>query len=271
MVQNVKKQKECRITTQGNTVSGSLEFMTTSAPLIMNEEHYYIVSLTDTSHEKRRKILERVFFHDVINIAGGLKNIIELMQSPEEPSGNPELLQMADVSATSLLDEIIAQRTLVAAESGDLGINFSESCSGEILLDVQQILAKNDAASNKHIMIATNSQNIHFSTDPVLLRRVLINLAKNALEATKAGGTVIIGAKDLGKSIEFFVNNRGVIPEDVQLQIFQRSFSTKGTNRGIGTYSIKLFTEKYLKGAIRFVSNEELGTTFYVTYQKQAV
>jgi hypothetical protein len=56
------------------------------------------------------------------------------------------------------------------------------------------------------------------------------------------------------------------MPREVQLQIFQRSFSTKADRgRGIGTYSVKLFVERYLKGTVGFVSAEPGGTTFSVT------
>jgi sensor histidine kinase regulating citrate/malate metabolism len=49
----------------------------------------------------------------------------------------------------------------------------------------------------------------------------------------------------------------------VQLQIFQRSFSTKGENgRGIGAYSVKLFGEGYLKGKVAFSSSDPEGTVF---------
>lgn len=54
------------------------------------------------------------------------------------------------------------------------------------------------------------------------------------------------------------------MPKDVQYQVFQRSFSTKGHNRGLGTYSMKLITEKYLGGKIGFVSNETEGTKFFI-------
>jgi sensor histidine kinase regulating citrate/malate metabolism len=53
------------------------------------------------------------------------------------------------------------------------------------------------------------------------------------------------------------------------MQIFQRSFSTKGTGRGIGTYSVKLLTEKYLQGEVSFISTKEFGTTFYITIPKE--
>jgi sensor histidine kinase regulating citrate/malate metabolism len=58
------------------------------------------------------------------------------------------------------------------------------------------------------------------------------------------------------------VHNPGHIPEQVQLQIFQRSFSTKGPGRGLGTYCMRLIGERYLKGQITFISIEKDGITF---------
>jgi sensor histidine kinase regulating citrate/malate metabolism len=52
------------------------------------------------------------------------------------------------------------------------------------------------------------------------------------------------------------------MPPEVQLQIFQRSFSTKGKGRGVGTYSMKLLTERYLGGKLAFTSAAGEGTTF---------
>jgi sensor histidine kinase regulating citrate/malate metabolism len=59
-----------------------------------------------------------------------------------------------------------------------------------------------------------------------------------------------------------------VMPEAVRMQIFQRSFSTRGTGRGIGTYSIRLLTEKYLKGTVVFTSSDPEGTIFFVELPK---
>jgi sensor histidine kinase regulating citrate/malate metabolism len=65
------------------------------------------------------------------------------------------------------------------------------------------------------------------------------------------------------------VHNPGHIPKAIQAQIFQHSFSTKGHNRGLGTYSIKLLTERYLKGEVGFSSNEVSGTMFYAAIPAQ--
>jgi signal transduction histidine kinase len=66
--------------------------------------------------------------------------------------------------------------------------------------------------------------------------------------------------------VQFSVRNPGVIPPEVQLQLFQRSFSTKGANRGLGTYSVKLLTERYLGGRVWLNSNPDDGTVFHVWY-----
>ena len=66
------------------------------------------------------------------------------------------------------------------------------------------------------------------------------------------------------------VSNPEIMPQEVQFQIFQRSFSTKGeVGRGIGTYSMKLFGERYLGGKVDFVSYSPEGTTFRLSLPKK--
>ncbi len=48
--------------------------------------------------------------------------------------------------------------------------------------------------------------------------------------------------------------------------MFQRSFTTKGEGRGLGTYSMKLLSERYLNGRVEFTSSPEHGTTFTAVY-----
>jgi signal transduction histidine kinase len=107
-------------------------------------------------------------------------------------------------------------------------------------------------------------------TDERLLRRVLGNMLKNALEATPVGGRVSLRCRDQGTHVMFSVHNAQVMPRDVQLQVFQRSFSTKSKlGRGVGTHSMKLLGERYLGGQVSFVSREPDGTTFTLTLPRE--
>jgi len=91
-------------------------------------------------------------------------------------------------------------------------------------------------------------------------------LLNNAQEASRPEDKIQLGGREISKdNVSFFVRNPQVMSADVRLQIFKRSFSTKGSGRGIGTYSVKLLAENYLKGSASFLSNVEEGTEFEVT------
>jgi len=66
------------------------------------------------------------------------------------------------------------------------------------------------------------------------------------------------------QAVVFRVRSSAVMTEEVQLQVFQRSFTTRGSGRGLGTYSMRLLTEQYLGGKVGFSSGGSDGTTFYV-------
>ncbi len=77
---------------------------------------------------------------------------------------------------------------------------------------------------------------IPFVSDATLLRRILGNIVKNALEASPTGDIVTLGVNSSEAGLNFWVHNSAVIPAEYQQRIFQRDFSTKGPGRGLGTY-----------------------------------
>ena len=112
--------------------------------------------------------------------------------------------------------------------------------------------------------MAPDTDDVALTTDPAVVGRVLGNLVKNALEASAPGEAVVIGARATDDGCELWCHNRGAIPPAHQPQVFQRSFSTKGEGHGIGTYSVRLLTERYLHGRVGFTSSPEAGTRFTV-------
>jgi len=102
-------------------------------------------------------------------------------------------------------------------------------------------------------IVLENVPQLYLTTDSALLRRVVGNMVLNAMEATPSGGTVTVAVNSGREEVEVSVTNRGEMPRDVQLNMFKRSFSTKSpSDRGIGTYSMKLFGERYLGGKVDF-------------------
>lgn len=257
--------QECRITQKDMT--DSFDIQVTATPLKINNEDFTVFSIKDISAEKRKLILERLFFHDILNTAGSLRSLAELLQ--EANQNEMEFFRnMFYINSDKLIEEIVSQRDLIAAENNDYNVKYDVVNSLKILENAVGIIKFHEIAKGKEIKISSDSVNLGFITDRALLFRVLTNLLKNALEAIEVNSVIETGCLEKENEIEFFVKNNTYIPRDIQLQIFKRSFSTKGNNRGLGTYSIKLFTEKYLKGEVWFTSSEKDGTTFFVKYPR---
>ncbi len=257
-------EKECRITSRNEKGIYSHDFLITASPIDVDDEKFTIVSLADISGTKRREALERIFFHDILNTMNGLNGYIEILKRLAHSEEVKILVDDLAVLSVSLLDDVNAQRDLLAAERGDLQINNNYITTVGIVDYCVNHVKHIGIAELKTIVKDKNMVNVPFVTDDVILKRVIINMLKNALEASNEGEAVEITSRKSEDSIEFAVKNSSVIPESVQRQIFQRSFSTKGNNRGLGTYSMKILTENYLKGKIEFSSNEAVGTCFYV-------
>jgi signal transduction histidine kinase len=134
----------------------------------------------------------------------------------------------------------------------------------ELLDSLLRFHKRSPEAGGRHVRLAELPSDVEFESDEVLVRRVLGNMVKNALEAVGRHGTVTIGCETGPGGPVFSVNNPGVMDRETVNQIFQRSFSTKGRGRGLGTYGMKLFAERYLGGRVWFESNRERGTTFFL-------
>lgn len=266
---NIRVEKECRITSYQSGCAQSFEFNVITTPFEWLDKRFFVLSLIDISDEKRRKVLERIFFHDVINKTGSMNGFIDLIKLEKDPERISYLLNILDLINRDLIEEIQSQRDLLSAENSELKTKFEELNSKDLIDFIVNQMARHEVAKDKNLDIEMNSQQFILKTDLLLIKRILTNMVKNALEASKAGETVRIGCNVLDGIFRFWVKNKAVMPEEVKLQVFQRTFSTKGINRGLGTYSMKLLGEKYLKGNVHFVSSEAEGTIFYIDLPKQ--
>jgi hypothetical protein len=261
--QRVQVVRECRILTEGESGSGALDLKVTATPIELEGERFIVVAVEDISQPKRMDVLQRVFFHDVLNTAGCIAGYADHLATEHEAID--EVSDLLTHLSEQLVEEINAQRDLVLAESGDLTLQVDMLPTRQVLEDLRKQYLKNPVADQRHIELRNVWSGIIW-TDRRLLIRVLGNMLKNGLEATATGQTVAMDCFPRDDRVLFAVHNPGVMPDEVQLQMFQRSFSTKGqSGRGIGTYSMKLLAERYLRGKVDFVSRAPEGTTFTLT------
>ncbi len=234
-----------------------------ATPLAFKNEKFTMVTIQDIRNEKWRGFLERIFFHDLLNIMTALLGNIELYKLENQNSKNNDHIHHIDTIAGYLLQEIESQRLIMNAENDLLKINPELVNSKDILSELIELYRNNQLINGKRIKVSPNSEFIDMLTDKIILRRILGNILKNALEATPEGGLVTIGCLKKNSMMNFWVHNSGFIPRDVQIQIFTRSFSTKGNGRGLGCYSMKLLS-RFLDGEVSFSTSKEKGTIFKI-------
>jgi hypothetical protein len=250
--------QECRLVRNDGHV---FDLRVWTSSISIDDVPCVFMTLQDVSDEKRRRVLERVFFHDILNTAGAIRGFCELF-SKRTPDESDKLRERIERLSRRLINEIDAQRELADAENQELSLKPTVTMSREVLT---QAIDLYDGVEMR-ISIDPESEDFSFKTDPTLLRRVVGNLLKNAAEATNGKWAPWVGSYKENNRATFKVGNSGFIPRQVQLRVFQRSFSTKGNGRGLGTYGAKLLAERYLKGRVTFESSEKSGTIFTASF-----
>ena len=267
MINNSKTQHDCQLLIKHDDESSAKDLRIFVSPWDVEDGKYYVVSIVDIADEKRRKVLERIFFHDILNAAGGAKALLDTLFD-EVPEESKELMSLVQASLFGLVEEIKKQKQLLALENKEYKLSMITLQGIELINLAASEYRTHPKAYEKKIIVSPSSTNVQILSDYTLLMRVIINMVINALEATSENGSITIGLDDDGDFAKFWVASRRVIPDHVKVQIFKRSFSTKGIDRGLGTYSIKLLTENYLGGKVGFSSEEPDGTVFWVNIPK---
>jgi two-component system nitrogen regulation sensor histidine kinase NtrY len=96
------------------------------------------------------------------------------------------------------------------------------------------------------------------------IKRALINLLDNAVEATDAPGRVTVAAQPVNGHLEIQVADTGRgIPEDAKEKLFRPYFSTKGRGTGLGLAIVHRIVADH-QGAIRVEDNVPSGSVFTV-------
>jgi hypothetical protein len=251
--------EECWIGMRRNDKRESVEFRAKATPLMLDGLDLVVLALHDISDQKRRRVLEQSLLHDARNLLGGIITWSEVQQI--EPSA--EAATSIHALALQLREHLSGHRTLVQAEKGELAVARAPLDLAALARALGEAFSRHPAGEGKSFVVRFPSGATPPISDQSLVLRILTNMVANALEASRAGATVVLAYGVVDGAPTFTVANPGVIPPEVVPRIFQRSFSTKSeAGHGLGTYSMRLLGEQYLGGRVWFTTSPEAGTTF---------
>lgn len=261
--------RECHIAAADGNRSTAWDFLVHTTPFDLAGDTFVLIALTDVSHQKRRLALERIFFHDILNTASSFKVHLDLLKRESVGQAGKDLIMRLETIFDTLVEEIQGQRVLLSAENGTLSVQRNLIDSHALARQLAIQLSGQDFARGRRIVLAPFSESFSIVSDDSLLKRVLGNMMKNALEASPEGSTVSLGFRKADGGAWFEVHNPTSMEPAVQRRIFTRYFSTKGEGRGLGTWGMKLLAEDYLGGRVSFSSTVEGGTTFTLSLPLQ--
>lgn len=181
------------------------------------------------------------------------------------------------ISAANRMNELISTLlNITRIESGSIAVTPKMLNLNRLLEEVVKDLQL--PAQDKTITLecTTPVKACLYRTDSLITKEILSNLISNAIKYTSDQGRVSVTLKSTKSAILFTIQDTGMgIPEEAHEQVFTKFFRAQNVVRqetsgtGLGLYLVKGLVDT-LGGKIWFESQENRGTTFYVSFPKAA-
>lgn len=253
-------EQTCALLTDKNGEIDNTCLLIKAVPITLDGQRWILIYAQDITQQHFWTNLEHLFFHDINNILTSVSGNLELLEATFEDSD--ELLAI-QTGVNRLIREIRMQKDLSQRKTADHNISLSNTCLKEIRKEIHTVVNGHASSYKKNIVEEWPIENIQIKTDELLVSRILSNMIINAFEASENNQSIRLTVQITNNHIIWEVWNPANIPAGIQKRIFQKHFTTKFcSGRGLGTYSMKLFGETYLKGEVSFTSSSKEGTCF---------
>ncbi len=204
--------------------------------------------------------IARRLAHEIKNPLTPIQLTIQEMVDQYDGSDN-DYQQLLQECHTIINEEIENLRRLVR-EFSDFGrmpeLKLTKGNLPPVIEDVRKLYPHREIALN----IENDLPPLKFDEDRI--RRVLINLIENGIQADPTGQPILISARKSGDFVEITVQDSGGgISSDLQQKIFQPYMTTKKQGVGLGLAITRKIVEEH-DGTIRVSSEPGKGSVFTV-------
>jgi signal transduction histidine kinase len=232
-------------------INNPINYVTASSKALKNDIKDY------------QKILDLYAEINKENVEEKLSEIAQLKEDLEfvEITAETEnLLNNIKIGGEKVAEIVRSLRTFTRLDESDLKkVNLHENIDATINILNNRI--------GTHIEIEKQYGNIQeVECFPGELNQVFLNILNNAIDATKAGGKIIVQTKQNLETCKITISDTGKgIPEEIQNRIFEPFFTTKdiGKGKGLGLSTVHTIIKEH-HGTIEVESQIDKGTTFTI-------
>jgi PAS domain S-box-containing protein len=241
----------------------------TVVPTILQNRKYLIESFLDITERKemeQRLLAERLTAigqlagmvgHDLRNPLQGIAgatSVLRLSLDGRADERTDEMLQTID-SCVKYANGIVSD---LLDYTGELRLDMTKTNMRQVMNEVRSLI---QVPSNITVVDLTESKS-EIAIDVDRIKRVFINLMKNAVDAMPKGGKLTITSRESTGTIEIVFADTGVgITKEVLERMWSPLFTTKSKGIGLGLVICKRIVEAH-GGSIRAESSVGKGSTF---------
>jgi signal transduction histidine kinase len=200
-------------------------------------------------------------------ISHELRNLLtalSLLKTDARLASDPaELAETVDVVEACVQNLMATLQTMNQfARAGRVDVLATPVAPRDIVGDAVAVMRMDTAYRRRRTEVQVEPGLAPVNGDRQRLTQVLVNLIRNALQATQDGALVRIEAEQTseGRLVLSVEDDGPGVPAEVKDRLFEPFVSSKGAEgMGMGLYMARLIVESH-RGAIRFVERERGGT-----------
>jgi signal transduction histidine kinase len=206
-----------------------------------------------------------VVAHEVRNPLAGIKGVLQIVGQRLPPdAGERHALQ----DATSRLDALAALTEELLLFARPAPPQRTPVSLLALARTTRELLQADRALADLTIEVSGDPGEL--LGDPLQLRRAILNLVRNAAEATDGKGRVVVRVRDRGDAVELSVSDAGPgVPEELRERVFEPFFTTRARGSGLGLAIVHRTVEGH-GGEIAAEAAAQGGACFRITLPRRA-
>ncbi|EKO39877.1 MAG: PAS domain S-box [Solidesulfovibrio magneticus str. Maddingley MBC34] len=229
-----------------------------------------ISDITERKQEEEfRENVERIIRHDIKGPLISLFSMAQLLINGDADYATKDMLPQMLQGIRQIIQLIDAHEPLLQMEKGTYSPNCKEIFLQKLLTSIQNTLSVlTDQYRITFAMSLGDATRYHEETilygEEFLIEDMLMNLTKNAIEASPPDGVVTVACQEDHGFLRLTIHNLGAVPESIRGRFFDKDATAgKMYGTGLGTYSAQLIAKAH-GGRISFTTSEAEGTTVTV-------
>ncbi|MFY9561188.1 MAG: ATP-binding protein [Terriglobales bacterium] len=255
---------------RSNTIAPGRTFDVTAAPMPGGGAVAVLRDLTETERmEKTRRDFIANVSHELRTPLTSIQGYAEtILDSSHEGNHVREFLEIIRKNAARMSRLTEDLLTLARVESGEQRFDIQEVSAEELLQDAFESFREVARPYGVELVKENAAPTRHVDADREAIHQVFSNLIENSFKYAAAGKKVVLGARETGNGVEFYVRDFGSgISSEHLPRLFERFYRVdKARSRESGGTGLGLAIAKHIVlahgGTIRAESELNHGSTF---------